>query len=268
MEENGSHLANRRWEECHWHSGAHPRTFPRFFLIFKGVPKSNSSNLPPLFPPQNPNKDQTPLFFSQGMAAETWSFGVRNFCKALHPLQSTHLSFSPRTFAVEQGQKSTQHCTCHTESDTPRGGEWRVQTAHDGLDESYGPKDLLLLKKPIQAMFHLLLPKVATQRKNEKWWGGGGVGPVLVFRSFARWCKWLEIFNAGSWGRYHVVVVSLGFGALCHLLPIISMKRSVFFSLSENQQVIGICRANPDSGRFFNQQDVTSSLEGFLSFKW
>ena len=119
---------------------------------------------------------------------------MRNFYKALHPLQSTHLAFSPRTFAVEQGQKSTQHCTCHTESDTPRGGEWRVQTAHDGLDESYGPKDLLLLKKPMQAMFHLLLPKVATQRKKEKWWGGGWWFLVVVLGQ----CWFLGVLLGGA----------------------------------------------------------------------
>ena len=46
MEENGSHLANCRWEECHWHSGAHPRTLSeRYFLIFKGLPKSKSNKL-------------------------------------------------------------------------------------------------------------------------------------------------------------------------------------------------------------------------------
>lgn len=158
MEENGSHLANCRWEECHWHSGAHPRTFPREIFWFSKVCRNPRAlnYLPPLFPRKSEQRPDTSVFLLEGVAgrAEAWSLGVRNFYQApsLFAIYA-QTAFFCRTFAVEQGQKSPQHCgPRHAESDWPprfRGSSWGVQAAHDGLDESYGPKDLLLLKKPM-----------------------------------------------------------------------------------------------------------------------
>ena len=154
--------------------------FPRDIFWFSKVCRNPRAinYLPPLFPRKSEQRPDTCVFFCwRGVAgrAEAWSLGVRNFYQARrHPLQSTHPAFFPRTFAVEQGQKSPQHCTAwrHAESDWPprfRGSSWGVQTAHDGLDESYGPKDLLLLKKPMQAMFHLtLLRKHGSTEKKDK----------------------------------------------------------------------------------------------------
>lgn len=155
MEENGSHLANCRWEECHRHSGAHPRTFPRDIFWFSKVCRNPRAlnYLPPLFPRKSEQRPDTSVFLLEGwMAAEAWSLGGRHVYQAPSPFAIYAPCVFPRTFAVEQGQKSPQHGgPRHAESDWPplRGSSWGVETAHDGLDESYGPKDLLLLKKPM-----------------------------------------------------------------------------------------------------------------------
>ena len=221
--------------------------FPRDIFWFSKVCRNPRAikYLPPLFPRKSEQRPDTCVFFCW----RGWMGGQKldhleweNFYQAPSPFAIyAQPAFFPRTFAVEQGQKSPQHCTAwrHAESDWPprfRGSSWGVQTAHDGLDESYGPKDLLLLKKPMfRQCFTPVTSKTWFDRRKRQVVGEGWWFLVVVFRSFARWCKWLEILDASSWGCYACCGRFIFFWGT----PLCWLSYHWNFSLSENHQVTG-----------------------------
>lgn len=214
MEENGSHLANCRWEECHWHSGAHPRTFPREIFWFSKVCRNPRAlnYLPPLFPRKSEQRPDTSVFLLEGVdggrSLITWSekflprrvtlFNLRTTCVFLQDVccgARTEIATALRA----------PPCGVRLAATLPRklvgspGGPWWIGWV-------VWPKRFVAVEEAdVSAMFHLtLLRKRGYTEKKDKWWGRGGGfllwcwASVLVFRSFARWCKWLEILDASS----------------------------------------------------------------------